>query len=112
MSCCPHPPSDHITVTYPRRHRPCQALTCCDRPAAHHDGPGHTPKHCPCNDFAPGETVTEPTFQNVELPRDRFGRPMVMPPSGKGKRIPYRRCTTFVGCLDDMNGLLLSLIHI
>jgi hypothetical protein len=44
-------------------------------------------------------------MENVELPRDRFGRPMVMDPKGK-KRTPYRRCTTFVGCLDDMNGLI------
>ena len=46
------------------------------------------------------------TFENVELQRDRFGRPMLMPPSGKGKRIPYRRTTTFVGCLDDQSGLM------
>ena len=47
-------------------------------------------------------------FQNVELPRDRWGRPMVLPPTGgkNAKRIAYRRTTTFVGCLDDMNGLL------
>ena len=47
-------------------------------------------------------------FQNVELPRDRWGRPMVLPPTGgkKAKRVAYRRTTTFVGCLDDMNGLL------
>ena len=44
-------------------------------------------------------------YQNVDIPRDRFGRPMIMPAKGT-KRIPYRRCTTFVGCLDDMNGLL------
>lgn len=45
-------------------------------------------------------------YTNVEIPRDRWGRPMVLPPSGKGKRIAYRRVTTFVGCLDDMNGLM------
>ena len=47
-------------------------------------------------------------FQNVELPRDRWGRPMILPPTGgkNAKRIAYRRTTTFVGCLDDMNGLL------
>lgn len=43
-------------------------------------------------------------FGNVEIPRDRFGRPMVM--STDGKRVAYRRTTTFVGCLDDMNGLM------
>lgn len=41
----------------------------------------------------------------AELPRDRWGRPMVMAPNGK-KREAYRRTTTFVGCLDDMNGLI------
>lgn len=41
---------------------------------------------------------------NVTIPRDRFGRPMVMQPNGK--RVPYRRTTTFVGCMDDMNGLM------
>lgn len=47
-------------------------------------------------------------FQNADIPRDRFGRPMIVPPDAKNKnkRVPYRRCTTFVGCLDDMNGLM------
>ena len=47
-------------------------------------------------------------FENVDIPRDRFGRPMIVPPDAKNKnkRTPYRRCTTFVGCLDDMNGLM------
>lgn len=44
-------------------------------------------------------------YQNVDIPRDRWGRPMVMQPGGK-KRLPYRRTTTFVGVLDDMNGLM------
>lgn len=48
-------------------------------------------------------TTTE--LQNVEIPRDRFGRPMIMPAKGT-RRQAYRRVTTFVGCLDDMNGLL------
>jgi hypothetical protein len=43
-------------------------------------------------------------YQNVDIPRDRFGRPMIM--QTNGKRLAYRRCTTFVGCLDDMNGLM------
>ena len=49
--------------------------------------------------------MTTPELQNVEIPRDRWGRPMVMPPKG-GRRVGYRRTTTFVGCLDDMNGLM------
>lgn len=48
-------------------------------------------------------TTTE--LQNVEIPRDRWGRPMILPPKGT-RRQAYRRVTTFVGCLDDMNGLI------
>lgn len=44
-------------------------------------------------------------FTQAEIPRDRWGRPMIMPAKGT-KRIPYRRTTTYVGCLDDMNGLM------
>lgn len=50
--------------------------------------------------------MTTAAYQNVEIPRDRFGRPMIMPPGRGTKRIPYRRTTTFVGCLDDTNGLM------
>lgn len=35
-----------------------------------------------------------------EIDRDRYGRPMVMPPNG-GKRVAYTRCTTFIDVLDD-----------
>ena len=49
--------------------------------------------------------TTAAQWQNAEIPRDRWGRPMVMPPKGT-KRVGYRRATTFVGCLDDMGGLL------
>lgn len=48
-------------------------------------------------------TTTE--LQNVEIPRDRYGRPMVLAPNGK-KRVPYRRTTTFVGCLEDTYNLM------
>jgi hypothetical protein len=41
-----------------------------------------------------------------EIPRDRYGRPLVMPPEG-AKRVPYRRTTTFAGALDDTYGLQL-----
>ena len=50
-------------------------------------------------------TSSAAQWQNAEIPRDRWGRPMVMPASG-GKRVAYRRATTFVGCLDDTNGLM------
>lgn len=52
--------------------------------------------------------MTTPDWTNAEIPRDRWGRPMILPPKcGKtAKRIAYRRTTTYVGCLDDMNGLM------
>ena len=51
--CCDHPPWDHVTVTFPRHHRPCNSLTCCDRPKKSHDGPGHQPTYCMCDDWRP-----------------------------------------------------------
>lgn len=45
-------------------------------------------------------------FENVEIERDRYGRPLIAPPTGKGKKIPYRRCTTFVGALEDTYNLM------
>ncbi|WP_405061910.1 hypothetical protein OG474_09715 [Kribbella sp. NBC_01505] len=36
----------------------------------------------------------------TELPRDRWGRPLITPPDG-GDPVAYTRCTTFVGCLED-----------
>lgn len=35
-----------------------------------------------------------------ELPRDRWGRPLITPPEG-GEPVAYTRCTTFVGALED-----------
>lgn len=35
-----------------------------------------------------------------ELPRDRWGRPLITPPEG-GDPVAYQRVTTFVGCLED-----------
>lgn len=35
-----------------------------------------------------------------ELPRDRWGRPLITPPDG-GEPVAYQRVTTFVGCLED-----------
>ena len=40
----------------------------------------------------------------VEIPRDHFGRPLVIPPGG-GKPKAYRRCTTFIDVLSDRFGL-------
>lgn len=40
----------------------------------------------------------------VELLRDRYGRPLVIPPGG-GKPVAYTRCTTYVGVLEDTYNL-------
>jgi hypothetical protein len=50
-------------------------------------------------------TSSAAQWENAEIPRDRWGRPMIMPLKGT-KRVAYRRATTFVGCLDDTNGLM------
>lgn len=50
--------------------------------------------------------MTTIEWHNTDIPRDRFGRPMILPPGRSKKRVPYRRTTTFVGCMDDMNGLI------
>jgi hypothetical protein len=34
------------------------------------------------------------------IDRDRYGRPMVLPPGG-GKKVAYTRATTFVDCIED-----------
>lgn len=39
-----------------------------------------------------------------EIPRDRWGRPLIVPPGG-GKPVPYQRVTTFVDVLDDKRAL-------
>jgi hypothetical protein len=40
----------------------------------------------------------------TKIPRDRFQRPLVVPPDG-GKPTAYTRATTFVDCLDDKYNL-------
>ena len=44
--------------------------------------------------------VTPPPAIN----RDRYGRPLVIPPGG-GKPVPYTRCTTYVKCIADTYNL-------
>ena len=39
------------------------------------------------------------------IPRDRWGRPLIIPPEG-GKPVPYTRCTTLVGAIEDKWGLM------
>lgn len=40
----------------------------------------------------------------VEIPRDRWGRPLVVPPDG-GKAVPYTRVTTFIDVLEEKRAL-------
>ena len=42
---------------------------------------------------------------NTTMPRDRWGRPMVMPPNGKN-RMAYQRTTTFVGVMENTFNLM------
>ncbi|MDT8916185.1 hypothetical protein [Amycolatopsis sp. PS_44_ISF1] len=45
--------------------------------------------------------MTDPfTTVATELPRDRWGRPLITPP-GETEAVPYTRTTTFVGVLED-----------
>ncbi len=41
---------------------------------------------------------------NVEIDRDRYGRPLVVPPNG-GKPVAYTRATTIANSLDDASAL-------
>jgi hypothetical protein len=49
--------------------------------------------------------MTTPDWNNVDVPRDNYGRPMLIPAGGGTKRVPYRRTTTFVGVLEDQFNL-------
>lgn len=42
----------------------------------------------------------------IEIPRDRWGRPLITPPQG-GKPIPYVRASTLAKTLDDLSQLML-----
>lgn len=53
---------------------------------------------------ANGPTWEEVEFGGLPIERDRFGRPMIIPPDG-GRPTPYTRCTTFVGALEDTYNL-------
>lgn len=41
----------------------------------------------------------------TDIPRDRWGRPLIVPPIGGGKPVPYQRCTTFIDVLSDRHNL-------
>lgn len=45
-----------------------------------------------------------PGQADEDIPRDRYGQPLVVPPGG-GRLVAYTRCTTYVGCLEDSYNL-------
>lgn len=47
-------------------------------------------------------TTTQP---DLEIPRDRWGRPLIQPPEG-GEAVPYTRTSTLAKTLDDLNMLM------
>jgi len=44
------------------------------------------------------------TYPTVEIPRDRYGRPLIVPPEG-GKPVGYTRVSTLAKALDDKTAL-------
>jgi len=50
------------------------------------------------------ETFDTPGQADEGIPRDRYGRPLVVPPEG-GAPMPYTRCTTYVSVLEDTYNL-------
>lgn len=44
------------------------------------------------------------TTPAAEIGRDRYGRPLVVPPTG-GRPVAYTRCTTYVGAVEDTYNL-------
>ena len=50
-------------------------------------------------------TVEWEAVPRTDIPRDRWGRPLVIPPGARTKRVAYRRTTTFVGVLEDTSAL-------
>lgn len=49
--------------------------------------------------------MTETTTAPVEVPRDRYGRPLITPPDG-GEPVAYTRVSTLAKALDDLNNLM------
>lgn len=48
-------------------------------------------------------TTDSSTWETVQadIPRDRWGKPLVMKPDGSGKRTAYKRVTNFISVLED-----------
>lgn len=49
-------------------------------------------------------TNQTPVRPQPVIERDKWGRPLVIPPGG-GPKTPYRRCTTYIAVLDDKHAL-------
>lgn len=49
-------------------------------------------------------TAYEEAFVATTIQRDRYGRPMIVPPRGK-KPVAYTRCTTYIDVLEDKYNL-------
>lgn len=63
--------------------------------------PYHSCHEHPRTDMTTGEI--DAFLGATDVPRDRWGRPMILTPDGKRKA--YTRCTTYVGCLEDTYNL-------
>jgi predicted RecB family endonuclease len=50
------------------------------------------------------ELFDTPSSADEEIPRDRYGRPLVVPPGG-GRPTAYTRCTRYVGVMEDLYNL-------
>ena len=48
--------------------------------------------------------MTDTFVTPIEIPRDRYGRPMVVPEGG-GKMVPYTRATTYINAIEDYYNL-------
>lgn len=44
-------------------------------------------------------------MKRLEIERDRWGRPLILPESGEGKPVAYTRCSTLAKLLDDKTNL-------
>lgn len=49
--------------------------------------------------------MTITVSEELAIPRDRWGRPLIAPPDGKGKHQPYTRVSTLAKALDDTTAL-------
>lgn len=91
-----------------RRTKPEHCPDCHQRIAPHETYRTNTRTDHYCKDTTVATTPAPELFTTIDpleqVQRDRYGRPLITPPSG-GKPVSYRRCTTFVGVLEDTYNL-------